>query len=398
MSLTVPSTQSISDNVVAQIQSSIGQTIPLLPKTFTRVLAKVLAGVVVILYKYGGFIFLQLFVSTASMAETTINGKKIKPLVEWGRLIGVGDPYAATRAELVINVSVTNQVGNLPAGSQLLRTSTGFVYQTTTVRALNAATVQVTVRATSDQNDGQGLGSTGNLQVGDELQFANPVPNISQKATVSSVAVTAADAETEGAYRARVLDRFRKRPQGGAGADYDEWALGVPGIVAVYPYAGQPGQVVVYVEATPASSGSPDGIPTAAQLSAVLDAINLDESGIAKRRPLNAAPNVVPIVRQVVDVTISGFQADDPTAVKADIHAALDEYLRSREPFIVGLSVLPRQDRITVAALGGIVDSVVNAAEKATVTTVSFSLGGIGQTAITLGQGEKAKLGVDSYP
>src|SRR5690242_19672548 len=151
MSLAVPSSQEIADNIIGQIEAALSQTVPLLPKAFTRVLGKVLAGVLVILYKYGGFIFLQLFVSTASMAETVVNGKTIKPLVEWGRLIGVGDPLAATRAELDITVTVTNQVGTLPAGSQLLRTDTGVVYQTTTVVALSAPTVTVTVRATSDQ-------------------------------------------------------------------------------------------------------------------------------------------------------------------------------------------------------------------------------------------------------
>lgn len=397
MSLVVPTTQTVSDNIVGQIESSISQTVPLLPKTFVRVLAKVLAGVVVILYKYGGFIFLQLFVSTASLDETVVNGKTIRPLVEWGRLIGVGDPNPATRAELLVTITVTSLVGQLPAGSQLLRSDTGIVYQTTTVVALDATSKTVTVRATSDQDGNGGVGSIGNLVAGDIIQFANALPNVQTNAVVASTSLAGADAETSDAYRARILQRFQARPQGGAYADYAAWALDVPGIVHVYPYkSDSPGEIDVYVEADPASSGSPDGIPTGPQLTAVLDAINLDVAGVATRRPVNAAVNTLPITRTPVDVVISGLDVIDPLAAQAAIAEGLDEYLRSREPFIVGLSVLPRDDRITVAALGGIVDGIVSA-EGGTVTRLDISVAGSPITALTLGNGEKAKLGARSY-
>src|SRR5690606_16662768 len=151
MSVQPPSTQAIADNVIAQLESAISQTIPLLPKSFTRVLAKAIAGVFTLLFKYCSWIFQQLFVAHASMRETMVLGRPIRPLVEWGRLIGVGDPEPATQAELVVNVTVENQSGNLPGGSQLLRVPTGVVYQTVAAVPLDAPTVQVTIRAASDQ-------------------------------------------------------------------------------------------------------------------------------------------------------------------------------------------------------------------------------------------------------
>lgn len=66
MALNPPTIDEIRDSIVSQIEASIGQTVPLLPKAFIRVLAKVLAAAILVLYKYGGFIFLQIFVSTAS--------------------------------------------------------------------------------------------------------------------------------------------------------------------------------------------------------------------------------------------------------------------------------------------------------------------------------------------
>jgi len=393
VSLNVPTTASIADTIVSQIEAELSQTVPLLPKAFVRVLAKVLAGVVVLLYKYAGFIFLQIFVAHATMAETTINGKKIRPLVEWGRLIGVGDPYQATRAELNIAVKVSNQTGTLAARSLVMRTETGVIYETVAPVALNAATVTAKIRAVSGQNGASGAGAIGNLVVGDVVSFANPLPNIGRDATVSALVVTGADAEGTEVYRARVIRRFQRKPQGGAYADYQLWAEEVPGIVHAYPYAGEaegrPGQVDVYCEATVASSGSPDGYPTAAQLDAVFVSINADVAGKATRRPVSAAVHVLSIRRQDFTITVTGLSPPLDTTKDA-IKAAVSEYLLTREPYIEGLSTLPRADRVTQAAVSGIIDDVANA-EGASVTSVTVSPGPVHQ----LQPGQKAKLNGD---
>lgn len=396
MSQATPETQAIADNIVAQVEASIQETAPLLPKAFIRVLAKALAGIFVIVYKYAGFIFLQMFVEHASMRATTINGKVIVPLVEWGRLCGEGDPLAATRAELVATVVVTNQVGVIESGAQLVYPPTGVIYLSLVSVALDAPTVQVRVRAASDPDGGDGSGVIGNLVPGDVLQFASPLPNIDPRATVASQAVTGADAETDGAYRARVKRRFQRRPQGGASADYQTWGEDDPGILNVYPYAGSPGEIDIYVEATVASSGSEDGIPTGAQLDAVAAAIDYDSNGLASRRPVNAAVNVHAIARTAFDIVITGLDATDLAAAKEALEDAVDEHLRSREPFIVGLSALPRADRITLAAVSGAVDDAVSAL-GGTVASVTVKLSGVPTPAYTLGNGEKAKLGTTTY-
>jgi uncharacterized phage protein gp47/JayE len=387
MSLAIPSTSDLNTTIVSQLEGALGQTIPLLPKSFARVIAKVLAGVFVLLFKYCGFIFLQLFVAHATMEETTINGKKIRPLVELGRLFGTGDPQDATRAELLIEVSVKNQTGDLKAGSKLLRGETGVLYDVVAAVPLTASTVQAKIRASGDGDGNGGVGDIGNLQPGDIVSFAGAQASVATDAVVLSQVTTAADAETTEHYRTRILQRVQRRPQGGAYSDYQLWAQEVEGIVSAYPYAGDPGEVDVYVEATEESSGSEDGIPTGAQLTAVAEAIELSEDGLATRRPVSAAVNVIAITRTSFDVEISGLDPDNDENRQA-IRDALDEILRSREPYIVGLSSLPREDRITEAALSGAVDSIVNA-QGATVTTVTMALG----PAYTLSPGEKAKLG-----
>jgi uncharacterized phage protein gp47/JayE len=387
VSLPSPSVQQLSDNIIAQIAASLSQSVPFLPKAFINVLAKVLAAVVVILWKYVGFVFLQLFVQYASDGLTTVNGKVIRPLREWGRLIGVGDPLPAEQAQYSITVSVTLLTGNLPAGTALLFPPSGVYYETVAVVPLTSPTVPVTIRAVSDQSGGDGSGAIGNMQPGAQVEFANPLPNVVSKATVVAQVVAGADAEDVEVYRARIISRFQARPQGGAYADYRAWALDVPGIVHVYPYASTlPGVVDVYAEASVASSGSPDGIPTGGQLTQVLTAINLDVAGIATRRPVGAAVRALPITRTGFPVTITGLTPDTP-ATRAAIKSGISEYLLSREPYIEGLSVLPKNNRITEAAIAGIVDGIVDA-NAASVVALSLGTG----PAYDLQNGEKAKL------
>ena len=391
MSLQTPTTKQISDNIIAQLEASLNQTIPLLPKSFLRVLAKALAGVFVLLYKYGGFMFLQMFVQTASSKETIVNGISLTPLTQWGRLIGVGDPAPATNAELLINITVETQTGTLPSGTQLVSTDNGVTYITIGVVTLNAPIVSATVRAASDQAGGGGSGAIGNLDPGANISFANPLANVSRDTTVVTQTVTGANAESTEAYRQRVIDRFQKRPQGGAYADYEIWGEEPAGIINIYPYTSDcPGQVDVYVEATPESSGDPDGIPTLAQLQTVLDSIELDRDGRATRRPANALANTFPITRTGFDVRVTGLLVDNLSQVQQTITAAVEEYFLGREPFIEGLSVLPRRDRVTRSAVGGVVDDIVSAS-GGIFSSVIVSKSAVNIELYGLGIGEKAK-------
>lgn len=399
MSLQTPTTAEISDNIIAQLESAFGQTVSLLPKSFLRVLSKALAAVFIILYKYGGFVSLQMFVETASINSTMINGVAVSPLIEWGRLIGVGDPVSATNAELIIDVTVETETGSLPSGSQLISSTNGVTYITVGAVLLDAPTVQATIKAVSDQAGGGGAGAIGNLAPGDIVSFANPLANVARDAVVDSQTVTGADAEPTEEYRQRVIDRFQKEPQGGAYADYETWGEAVAGIHAIYPYTGAlPGHVDVYVEATVASFGDPDGIPTAAQLQAVADSIEKDENGMATRRPAGAFVNTLPITRTGFDTIVTGLAVDNAAVVQSDITEALTQFFFDADPFVDGLTIPPRMDRITRSALIGLVEDIVTAA-SGTFTTVNFSVTGVGLflELHTLGEGEEAKLNSNSF-
>jgi uncharacterized phage protein gp47/JayE len=258
---------------------------------------------------------------------------------------------------------------------------------------LDAATVSATVRAVSDQQGTGGAGEIGNMLVGQTMTFANPLANVAPEVVVTSAVITGAAGESTEAYRQRIIDRFQRRPQGGALSDYWMWGAAPSGIKAAYPYRSDlPGHVDVYVE----SATEADGIPTLAQLQEAFDAIEEDSTGLASRRPANALVNVLPITRVPFDVVINGLVVDDEGQAQADIEEAIEEYFLDREPYIDGLSTLPRKDRVTRSAVGGRIDDIVSAA-GGIFTAVAVRRSGVTIDLYALGIGEKAKLGSITY-
>lgn len=396
MSLQQKTTTELADLIVSQLETALGQTLQLLPKSFSRVISKVLAGVFVLLYKYGGFIFLQLFVQYASDTPTTINGNLVTPLTEWGRLVGAGDPVAATRWEGTVTIPATG-TPTLPANSLLTNLTTGYSYVTLADAVASGGSATATIRAVSDQDDNGGRGTGGNLEVNDQLSLVNPPAGFGNTGTVASVTTTAADKESTDAYRARVIDRFRKQPQGGAYVDYELWGEETAGIINTYPYTGDPGTVELYSEATPESSGSDDGIPTNAQLLDVKYNVERDNRDLATRRPADSFVYSYAITRNAHDVDILGLSGPNIDTTKTKIEEALTSYFWSREPYIPGLSLGARKDRLSNSAVAGAVQDVANAFD-ATFTSVSVRLqGGSNYILYSLGKGEKAKSGVVSY-
>jgi hypothetical protein len=291
---------------------------------------------------------------------------------------------------------VSQQIGSLAAGTQLLAPDTGVIYQVTAPVPLTATQVNASIRAVDDDRDQNGTGAIGNRGIATELQFANPLPNVGRIALVIGTLVTAVDAETEDSYRTRVNQRLARRPQGGARADYQAWGLEVPGLANVWPYASIPGQIQLYVEAD-TTDGNPDGIPTQDQLDAVAEAVQFSPDGTADRAPIGTL--ILPplaINRFAIDVTIVSLAADNLASVRTQIEDELDSYLRTREPFIMGLTVLPARNVILEAEIGGIIAAVAQA-NGGTFASFACFRGAVQFTAIAMDPGEMSKLGDVSY-
>jgi hypothetical protein len=395
MALETRTIAEINDLIINQIEAQIGQTIPVLPKAFVRILAKVIAGMGIILYKVAGWIFLQLFVSTASFRPVTILGKTVIPLIEWGKLVGVGEPDNASSAVLEIDLTVLSFPNTLLSGTQFRSPITGTLYLTLQDYTLSSGSETIEVTAVS-------TGEIGNLDDGDNLQLVNDLGFIESEAIVSDMISEGVEAESEASYRQKVSDRFKLTPQGGALSDYRIWGNTVTGVAQIYPYTGDPASnVLVYVEADdPPYTGR---IPTSGLLIQVGEAIDFDDDGQATRRPVTAIidpagdgsyGNVLPITVKNFEVEITDLTLPsdvDENTVLSQIEAALDEYFLEREPYINGLSRPPAKNVVSLVNVTGIVDDIVNA-NNGSFLSATLTSETIVNPLYVLGEGELCKL------
>ena len=369
--MTVPTIQNVKNNIIQDIEARINQTVKLLPKAFIRVLAAILAAIIIQLYKYIGWLFLQIFVTA---------GKAILEDIA---------PAVQTVLEISVDVEILNST--LPAGTQFTSTVNNVIYITTQDFLLDTdpKTIQVT-SATS--------GSIGNLDNGAILTTVNPLGEIASDATVTATIITGIDKESENAYRNRVLQKKQSEPQGGSYADYRIWSVEVSSVINAYPYSGLPGQVLNYIKAD--RNVFPDGIPDSAKLLEV--AASIDQ---ADRRPVTAIidpigdksyTNIRAITRTDFDVDVKDLIVSNPSVVQQDIEDALDNYFFGREPFIDGLTPEPRKNKITLTNVTRAVDDIVTAA-AGTFTGVAIRENGTPVSEYILGEGETAKLGVLSF-
>jgi len=362
MSLENKTTSEINEAIINQIEAQISQTIPILPISVTRILAKILSGVFIILYKVAQKLFLDIFVATASFKETTIYGKKVTPLIEWGVLIGVGQPQAAVQAELELEIVVNSPGETLLSGTQFISQVTGMVYVTQEAYLLTAGPDTIEVICTTG-------GTEGNLEVSQIISLANTLGIIENDATITDIITTGVDAESGSSYRQRVVERFQQKPQGGALTDYRLWSSEVPGVLQTYVYTGDPGNVIIYVSGDADVYG--DRIPDAALLLLVGAACTYDPvTLLATRKPVTAIidpdgdetyGNVLPISVKSFDVIIFDLDVEDEVEVQDQIRDALDELLWSKEPYILGLSVLPRKNIISRVTVIATISDVVDA-------------------------------------
>ena len=398
MSLENKTIAQINQLIIDQLEAQLGQTIPILPKAFIRILSKVLAGVFIILYKVSQWIFLQIFVATASWDEVEIYGTKIRPLVEWGRLLGVGDPLPATQAELELEITVNSVGETLPAGTQFTSDINGLIYITQQDYTLTAGPDTIEVICVTG-------GILGNLEIAQELSTVITGGIIGDTATITNIIVAGVDAESESEYRQRVVERFQLQPQGGALADYRIWASDVAGVLQTYIYTGDPpSYVLVYVAGDPSIYA--DRIPSAGLLDLVGAAITYDpETGLATRKPLTAIidpagdgtySNILPVSILTFDIEITDLITDNIIDTKAAIRIALDAYFLSREPYIIGLTPPPAKDKITQSAIIGIISDIVEA-DNGSFTTAILYVATIITPSHTLEQGELCELDQLTY-
>ena len=385
----------IRDLIIDSIQEKFNQTFRMLSKSFLRVIATVFAGVFIVLYKQIGWLFLQIFPETSYWGEADILCRHVRPLVMWGRLIGVGDPKTGTLWKGTAIIISTGQAGTLIAGTQLKAASTGKLYITEESVPITAPEAAVPIICAES-------GEAGNLEAGDVVSFTAPVGIAEKTATVGAVVEYGENDESENDYRARVVARFRNPPAGGALSDYRRWASDAAGVLNTYPYkeTESPSGVLLYVAGVP--SLFPDRIPTQELLIAVGKVCTYDpETGKQSRKPITAVldpgadgtySNVRPVQIIPFDVYITGVTGVPASDFAQAARPALENYFLGREPYIRGLS--DDNNKLNIVSKNNVSTQVDHAAisVKAEFDSVILYKEGAAIASYALGIGELAKL------
>jgi uncharacterized phage protein gp47/JayE len=206
------------------------------------------------------------------------------------------------------NVLVKGQVGApFPVGATFSSPSNQIYVSTGSVNVGTDGNASVPVQASVK-------GSAGNLAAGTVLTLTSPVANIApQTGTVDSNGLTGGeDLEDIEDWRARILERIRATPMGGADPDYIQWAqaalTNVKYVLPVRRMFGLGTVGVVIAMAGPALA-SPDDVAT------VEAYIN---NG---KRPVTADVTVLAATFNPVNVTL--HLNPDTTAIRAAATAAL---------------------------------------------------------------------------
>ncbi len=314
----------------------------LLQKAVLRVLARVEAGLSYEHYGYQDWIARMAVPWTAE--DEFLDG--------WAALKGA-TRKAATYAALT--VTFTGIAGtDLPAGTAM--TAPNAVAFASTADGIVSSGGAVTVPIVAAV-----AGTASNLAVGATITLSGVITGINSTGTVTAVTTTAADQETDDAFRTRMLQVYASPPQGGAQSDYVTWAEAVPGVTRAWcnPNGAGAGTVVVYAmldDAEGAAGGFPQGTNGVAAADPRDAAATGDQLTVANAiyplQPVTAlvyvcAPAAFSVAFTIVDVF--PFSA----AIQAGIAAALtDMFLRLGSP--LGMTLYPSDWNEAISSVSGL--------------------------------------------
>ncbi len=219
---------------------------------------------------------------------------------------------AASAASGTVTLTAVDGVV-IPAGTVLQRAGRGD-YQTTAETTAVGGAITVPVEATF-------TGAAGNLTAGALLTLVSPI--VGAQSTAVAVSITGgADTEADEDLRARIRERIRLPPHGGAKHDYITWALELPGVTRAWAYPSHLGLGTVGV--TFVLDGREDIIPTSEEVEAV-------QAYIDARRPVTADVTVFAPATDLLDLSIR--LTPDTTAARLAVEAELRDFLgREAEP------------------------------------------------------------------
>lgn len=323
----IPTVKEIKARIVADLDNKLNQVVPDFPKAFNKVLAGAIAGLILLLYKSILWVYRQIFPSTADEVSLKLLGAIVK-------IFQLPAEFA------ILQIEVPGNESYIPPQDTEFKSPDGFVYKITTTTAITGGIAVCQVTALQS-------GEASNQINGTELSIIKTDSQLLGIATVTDTISSGDDAEDIDSFRLRVTGAYQKRKTGGAPADYEAWALETPNVNWASPLDNPdlPGDVIVYIKV----DNQVDGIPTPAQLDEVLQFLLISPvTGIRDRHPIGPYPIPTAITRREFDVTV--FVQDATSLIKDDIEEAMRNYVETREPYNIAISLI-RKDTISKGAI-----------------------------------------------
>lgn len=199
----------------ASMQSRLPGTDAVLRRSLSGIVARMSAGTEHGLYGYLDWLARQLMPDTAEEEH----------LERWASIWGVSRKATGHASG---DVSITGTPGTvLPEGTICLRS--------------DAVRYAVVSDATVG-DDGTGTaflsavdaGTEGNAPIGTVLALASPVSGLDSRVQAADGLTGGTDEETDESLKSRLLAIIQRTPMGGTQADYEQWALEVPGVTRAF--------------------------------------------------------------------------------------------------------------------------------------------------------------------
>jgi hypothetical protein len=184
------------------------------------------------MWNFAEWQYLQVFVETADFES----------LKRWGNLVNISHKKG-TKTILKLKLNNIQPNITIQAGTIWKSLMNGLIY-----KSISAITSQTTIEDRLFVNvECSESGTKGNLPNEEQLNLINPIIGIPDIAIVEQTITLGTEDEDIETYRARVITRYRNKPQGGSAMDYYMWATEVNGIIDCLPYILTPGLITLFI-------------------------------------------------------------------------------------------------------------------------------------------------------
>lgn len=350
MAYTRPTLSDLQEQVKADIEAAQPGTDALLRYSPLRILGRVLAALINLVYGYLDYIAKQAVPWTATDEY----------LAGWGALKKVYQKAATKSASPTVTFQATS--GAISAGTQLVR-GDGVMYVTTSSATSSGSTITVAAEAVD-------AGAAGNCDAGTKLTLATAVDGVQSTGVATAAFVGGADVESQDDFSGRVMAGYQSSPQGGSVDDYPTWATAQAGVTRAWanPVGFGAGTVVVYFmmdDVESAHAGFPqgtNGVATAEKRNATKatgDQLIL-ANALYTLRPATALVYACSPEKHILNFKVSGLSSAS-ASTRAAISAALADVLyRNSSPLAGTVDRTEIEGALSsiAAAAGGVIDEI----------------------------------------